>query len=120
MHKKNAVIRRCKEIGIKGYLLKDEDDKLTEAIEVIINGGDFYSKSIQEFCEKTRESFINISEREEDIIKQMSKGYKNNEIAKNLCLSVETVKTHKKNIKLKLGVHTTQEIIEYAHKFYMM
>jgi DNA-binding NarL/FixJ family response regulator len=120
MHKKNSVIRKCKEIGVKGYLLKDEDEQLQKAIETIINGGEYYSKAIQDFCKKTKSAFINISHREEEIIKLIAKGYSNNDIAKRLYLSIETVKTHKKNIKLKLGVNSTIEITEYANKIYLM
>ena len=120
MHKKNAVIRRCKEIGIKGYILKDEDEQLFKAIETIMAGGEYYSKTIQEFCEKTKSTFIEISKREEQIIKLIAMGLNNNDIAQKLFLSVETVKTHKKNIKLKLSVGSTAEIIQYAKKTYLM
>ena len=120
MHKKNAVIRRCREIGIRGYLLKDEDEQLFKAIETIVAGGEYYSKTIQEFCKKTKSTFIGISKREEQIIKLIAKGLNNIEIANHLFLSVETVKTHKKNIKLKLNVGNTAEIIKYAKKTYLM
>ena len=120
MHKKNAVIRRCREIGIKGYLLKDEDEQLFKAIESLMAGGTYYSKTILEFCEKTKGTFIEISKREEQIIKLIAKGLNNNDIAKQLFLSVETVKTHKKNIKLKINVNNTAEIIKYAKKTYLM
>jgi len=119
MHKKNSVIRKCKEIGVKGYLLKDEDEQLQKAIETIINGGEYYSEAIQDFCKKTKSTFIKISKREEQIIKLIARGLNNNEIAKQLYLSVETVKTHKKNIKLKISVNNTAEIIKYATKTYL-
>jgi len=120
MHKKNAVIKRCKEIGIKGYLLKDEDEQLTIAMEKIINGEEYYSKAIQEFCARTKNTLINISQREEGIIKLIAKGYSNNEIAEALFLSSETIKTHKKNIKLKLDMSSTSEIIDYANKTFLL
>ena len=120
MHKKNAVIRHCKNIGIKGYLLKDEDEQLFEAIEKIMSGGVYYSKTIQSFCKKTKDTFIEITKREEQIIKLIVKGVNNNDIATQLFVSCETVKTHKRNIKLKLGMESTEEIINYAKKIYLM
>ncbi len=120
MHKKNAVIRRCKDIGIKGYLLKDEDEELFKAIETIMDGGAYYSKTIMEFCKKNKDIYVDISNREEQIIKLIAKGLNNNVIAQRLSLSKETVKTHKKNIKLKLDVSNTAEIIQYAKKTYLM
>jgi len=120
MHKKNAVIRRCKDIGIKGYLLKDEDEQLFKAIETIMAGGEYYSNTVQEFCDKTKSTYIGISKREEQIIKLIAKGLNNQDIANHLFLSIETVKTHKKNIKLKINVSNTAEIIKYAKKTYLM
>jgi len=120
MHKKSAIIRHCKDIGIKGYLLKDEDEQLFEAVESIISGGVYYSKTIQSFCRKTKETFIEISKREEQIIKLISKGVSNNDIATQLFISCETVKTHKRNIKLKLGMESTEEIMIYAKKNYLI
>jgi len=120
MHKKNAVIRRCKDIGVKGYLLKDEDEQLFKAIETIMDGGEYYSTTIMEFCKKTKDIYVDISSREEQIIKLIAKGLNNNVIAQRLSLSKETVKTHKKNIKLKLDVSNTAEIIQYAKKTYLM
>jgi DNA-binding NarL/FixJ family response regulator len=120
MHKKNAVIRHCKDIGINGYLLKDEYEQLFKAIEAIMDGGEYYSNTIMEFCKKTKDIYVDISSREEQIIKLIAKGLNNNVIAQRLSLSRETVKTHKRNIKLKLDVSNTAEIIQYAKKTYLM
>jgi DNA-binding NarL/FixJ family response regulator len=120
MHKKNAVIRHCKDIGINGYLLKDEYEQLFKAIEAIMAGGEYYSNTIMEFCKKTKDIYVDISSREEQIIKLIAKGLNNNVIAQRLSLSRETVKTHKRNIKLKLDVSNTAEIIQYAKKTYLM
>jgi len=120
MHKKNAIINKCKSIGIDGYMLKDEDEQFANAVDVVINGGEYYSDSIIEFCRKTQRTFISVSKREEDIIMLIAKGFSNVEIAEKLYLSLETVKTHKKNIRLKLGVETTAEVIGYAKKNYLI
>ena len=120
MHKKNAVIKRCKAMNIEGYLLKDEESQFTEAVEAIINGGKYYSKAIVDFCRKTKNSYKRLTVREEEIIKLIVGGYSNQSIADKLSLSIETVKTHKKNIKIKLDVDYTTGIIEYANKNILM
>jgi len=120
MHKKNSIIKKCKALNIEGYLLKNEDEQLTEAIDIIINGGKYYSKTVVEFCKKTNSISINLSSREEDIIKLVANGYNIKEIADKLFLSEGTVKTHKRNIKIKLNLDYNHDIIEYAHKNYVI
>jgi len=119
MHKKNAIISKCKKIGIDGYILKDEDDQLANAVEIIIEGGKYYSDTIIKFCKETENTFIKISNREEEIIKLIAQGFNNNEISDKLFISIETIKTHKKNIRIKLEVETTAEIIDYAKKNFL-
>lgn len=120
MHKKNAVIKKCKQLGIEGYLLKDEDEQLTTAVETIIQGETYYSDQIVDFCNQTQDGLENLSRREEEIIKLVANGYNNAEISDKLFLSIQTVKTHKRNIKIKLDIETLAEITEYANKNFLM
>ena len=120
MHKKNAIIKKCKTIGIEGYLLKHEDQQLISAITAILDGKEYFSKTIVEFCNQTKNISENLSAREEEIIKLIANGYTNQEIASSLVLSIETIKTHKRNIKLKLNLEGVSEIIDYAKKNYLL
>jgi len=120
MHKKNAIIKKCKTIGIEGYLLKHEDQQLVSAITTILDGKEYFSKTIVEFCNQTKNISENLSNREEEIIKLIANGYTNQEIASSLILSIDTIKTHKRNIKLKLNLDGVSEIIDYAKKNYLL
>ncbi len=114
MHKKQAIIKKCKALNIEGYLLKDEDEQLVKAIKTILGGGIYYSKTIVNFFNNTKSSFEKLSKREEEVIKLIADGFTNIEIAEKLFLSKETIKTHIKNIKLKLEITTRHEITKYA------
>ena len=57
--------------------------------------------------------FIN---RELQIISLLKKSYLQKMIAEELNVSIETVRSHIKHIKSKLGVHSTLEIINWAHQ----
>ena len=57
---------------------------------------------------------VNISEREMEIIRYVSEGLSNQEIADKLFLSVHTVNTHRKNIMSKLGITNTAGLVMYA------
>ena len=55
-----------------------------------------------------------LSQREKEIIKLLVKGLTNKEIADQLCLSVYTVSTHRRNISNKLQIHSATGLTIYA------
>ena len=55
-----------------------------------------------------------LSEREKDIIKGVAQGMVNKEIADELCISIHTVATHRRNISSKLGIHSSAGLIIFA------
>lgn len=69
------------------------------------------------FYEAHREKFLTLSHREKDVLLQMALGKSNKEIASVLFITVNTVETHRKNIKRKLEVTTFYEINKYARAF---
>ena len=56
----------------------------------------------------------NLSAREKEIVICVAKGMSNKEIADRLCLSVNTVTTHRRNIARKLDIHSPAGITIYA------
>lgn len=55
-----------------------------------------------------------LSVRERDIIKLVVKGMTNKQIANQLCLSIHTIITHRRNISTKLQIHSTSGLTIYA------
>lgn len=55
-----------------------------------------------------------VSERERDIIKCVAQGLSNKEIADRLCISINTVTTHRRNIAQKLEIHSSAGLAIYA------
>lgn len=55
-----------------------------------------------------------LSQREKDVLKQIALGKLNKEIADILCISVNTVITHRKNISIKLGIKSASGLGRYA------
>ncbi len=106
--------------GAASYLLKTTPaDKLVEAIYDLYNGGSPMSsqiarKVIETFAlkEKTNEHFQSLSRREQEMLEQLSKGYRYKEIADKLFISMETVRTHIRNIYEKLQVNNRIEALK--------
>ena len=55
-----------------------------------------------------------LSEREKEIIRCLAQGKVNKQIADELCISVHTVATHRRNISTKLGIHTAAGLVIFA------
>lgn len=111
--------------GATGYLLKQTPPaRLLEAIQDVYHGG---SPMSGEIARKVVQSFQNrghnisqehgLTKREEEILDGLAKGYLYKEIAENLYISPETVRTHIRNIYGKLQVRTrTEAVLKYLKK----
>lgn len=66
------------------------------------------------FSNPETEKLEALSQREKEIIECVAKGMANKEIAETLCLSINTVTTHRRNISTKLGIHTPAGLAIYA------
>ncbi len=112
--------------GADGYLLKEVNPKdLHQGIIETMNGGATMTPSIAlktlklfrnpiEFENISNAEEIKLTTREIEVLEQLSKGLKYNNIAENLILSVGTIRKHIENIYTKLQVHNKIEAIQKA------
>ena len=119
MHNKLSVIKQCKQIGIDGYILKDDQDPLKDVITEIINGKQYYSKKVLETLNILQKKEFILTPKEELIMKNISEGKDVKNIAGSLFISTNTIKTHKKNIYRKLNLNSTAELVKYYLKNYI-
>lgn len=108
--------------GASGYLLKrDAPTKLLEALDDLLAGGSPMSsaiarKVVQHFHRDSpaRDEELNLTPREKQILELLVKGSLYKEIAWELGIGVETVRTHLHNIYGKLHVRTrTEAVVKY-------
>ncbi len=69
------------------------------------------------FFKKNLNRFLSLGKREKEVLKLVALGKSSAEIAHELCIAVDTVNTHRKKIKNKLGISTSYEFTEYAHAY---
>lgn len=115
MYNRKAFIRDLIDAGADGCILKSNTGKeLLVALDRVTNGMNYFDH-IGEFVDHTKTlSQYQLSEREIEIIVQISEGLTSNEIAERLFISPHTVKTHRKNIFRKLKVTGTDELVQFA------
>ncbi|NML35866.1 PAS domain-containing protein [Chitinophaga sp. G-6-1-13] len=73
--------------------------------------------ALNEILRRQNENLLNkLTPREKDVLGLAVQGLNNKEIANSLNLSRYTVETHRKNIRLKLKVRNTTELVAIARK----
>lgn len=105
--------------GATGYLLKDaHPGEVVEAVRTLIAGGSPMSPGIARrvlasFSKPRKEvkEMELLSERERQVLEQLAKGHRYKEIADGLNLSIETVRTHIRNLYDKLQVSSRTDAL---------
>ena len=101
--------------GASGYLTKNSDQhRLLTAIDEVISGGAPMSSKIARLVVQSFQKNNNspLTERETEILSQISEGKSQTLIAEQLFISRETVKYHIKNIYIKLQVNNKADAIK--------
>ena len=105
--------------GATGYLLKHSmTEKLHESIRDIHKGGSPMSAEIARYLvnavpnkKKNAGLLDSFTSREQEILHALAKGYQYGEIARQLFISIETVRTYLRKIYEKLQVHSKVEAL---------
>lgn len=128
MHEDDAFVQETLEAGASGYILKgSEHDELVTAIQEAHRGCLFLNSSIASGLRrephfpvkkgKQPKLFVSpLSPREREVLSLYAKGQSNQVIADSLGISPNTVKTHRRNMMKKLGLHRLADLIRYAYK----
>jgi DNA-binding NarL/FixJ family response regulator len=112
--------------GASGFLLKDApEERLTTAIRVVADGGSLFAPSvtrrlIEEFSRRAprteTSSLDSLTERETEVLTQVARGLSNAEIAAELFVTENTVKTHVARLLMKLGVRDRVQAVVLAYE----
>ncbi|WP_428658238.1 response regulator [Runella sp.] len=119
VHENGKLVFEALCAGASGYLTKDTDHiRLLNAIDEVLSGGAPMSSKIASLVVKSFQRNLNtpLSDRETDVLMLLAKGKTYHSIADELFISVETVKTHIRNIYQKLHVTNKTEALKKAAK----
>ena len=102
------------EAGARGYLLKDTTkEEIITAVRQVHEGKRFLPQAI---ASRLADRMVRpgLTPRELDVLRLVSRGRANKEIASAMFISEETVKTHMKSLFQKLGVHDRAEAVSVS------
>lgn len=116
----NEKLFECLCAGANGYLLKKTPpQKLFDAIQEVMMGGapmspQIAKKVLGSFHTRTNKISYDLTNREAEVLQHLIKGYGTKQIAVELFISFDTVRSHLKNIYQKLHVNCGKEAIVKA------
>ena len=127
MHDESLYAERVLRAGARGYITKHEGGKkLMQAIRHVLRGQIYVSEKMYAHILETfsgghaasvRSLIAQLSDREFEIFELLGEGLSARKIAERLHLSTKTVDVHRANIKTKLVIKTTPELISYAARW---
>ena len=121
MHDELWYHRKIETYHVNGSVLKTADsDQIVHAIRAVLDGGTYFCSEVLEM-EKRKPSVVlrrgqDLSERELSVLKCISQGKNTAEIAEELCISVNTVETHRRHLNEKLDAKNSASLIMNAVK----
>ena len=114
-------VREAFDAGASGYVLKEAaDSEVVSAVREVAGGGRYVDPELgarlvaAESAERKRAEEDPLSDREGEVLRLLALGHTNQEIAKQLYISVRTAETHRAHIMQKLRITTRAELVRYA------
>jgi len=107
------------DLGVKGFILKDIDNKeLTEAIRRVHAGGNYFSQELllKLIKNKPEEGSIDLTPREREVLELICKGYSNLQISEELFISQRTVERHRSSLLFKTDSKNSISLVVFAIK----
>jgi DNA-binding NarL/FixJ family response regulator len=121
MQDEPRYVREAFEAGASGYVLKEAaDSEVVAAIREVAGGGRYVHPELgarlvaADSEERKRADEDPLSEREREVLRLLALGHTNQEIAKQLYISVRTAETHRAHIMQKLRLQSRAELVRYA------
>lgn len=118
MHDEADDIRRAFAAGADGYLIKTAaDEELTRALRAVAAGERYLHPSLgAKLAQPTAPSgpVDELSPREREVLRLLALGYTNQEIARELVVSVRTVESHRAHVMTKLRADSRAAMVRHA------
>jgi len=123
MHDESLYAERVLKAGASGYIMKQEmTSSVTNAIRQVLAGKLYASESmiakllgrLSEDNPRDKNPVETLSDREFEVFQLVGKGYGRKEIAEMLGVSTKTIGTYRENIKKKLDLKNSHELMKCA------
>lgn len=119
MYDNPILVHQAVLAGASGYILKKAMvEELTAGLAAVMDGEQYLSPQIEVgegmTLEEMLPTFSELTRREQEVMEKLSQGVSVKDIAEEMVISVYTVYTHINNIKQKMGIDRTTDLVRYA------
>jgi two-component system, NarL family, response regulator NreC len=121
MQDEPQYVRQAFAAGANGYVLKEAaDTEVVSAIREVAHGGNYVHPTLgarlvaADAAAARRAEEDPLSEREHEVLRLLALGHTNQEISKQLYISVRTAETHRAHIMQKLRLSSRADLVRYA------
>lgn len=117
-HREKGFVLQARNLGIHGYLLKEDGlNEIELCIQSVINGEDYISSSFSDgfdkIVEKELKKITLLTPSERTIIRLVAQGKSSAVIGETLLISTRTVQKHRTNIISKLGIEASLDSLSH-------
>jgi DNA-binding NarL/FixJ family response regulator len=127
MHKDEHYLNAALDLGVRGYVLKDNaTTEIVDCVRSVGGGADYISPSLSSFLIRRRARAANLAAQkpaleqltpaERRILTLMADGLTSREIAGQLGIGVRTVEHHRNNVAVKLELRGSHALTKFAIK----
>ena len=123
VHCEEEFFNRALEAGARGYLVKDSAiGEIVSSIRAVAAGGNYVSPALTSYLfnrkrvepERARSLVAELTGTEKQVLRAIAEYKTNQQIADELFISPLTVKTHRQNISIKVGLKGKHALMKFA------
>ena len=116
MHDEDLYAERLMALGALGYVMKQEEPaEFLRALRKVAAGDNYLSKRMQaRLATRGGQADIRLTARARDVLQLVAQGLGTREIGERLGMSAKTVDSHRRNIRDKLGLESSRDLVRYA------
>jgi DNA-binding NarL/FixJ family response regulator len=120
MHSEDAYVAEAFQRGAAGYILKGAPvQEMIDGIKTVMQGDRYLSDGLPESVldlaeEGLSDRYDTLTEREREVLQLTAEGLTSREIGETLHISPRTAEKHRENIKSKLELSSTAEMVRFV------
>lgn len=112
MHEELWFVKQLLNSDVDAILFKSLDSSaIVDAVVNVLAGNKYYCDEVARMNDSGILTEDNVTPRELDVLKLISEGLSNNEISTALCISVNTVDTHRRHLMEKLNAKNAADLV---------
>jgi DNA-binding NarL/FixJ family response regulator len=125
MHKDEHYLNAALDVGVRGYVLKDNaTTEIVDCVRAVAAGGEYISPTLSSFLIRRRSRATSLAEQkpaldlltpaERRILRLIADGLTSRAIAGQLGIGVRTVEHHRNNVAVKLALRGSHALTRFA------